>query len=100
VREVKVGGRLSGESPAECQEPEHFPEPRSFAAREVTGRQLECLSWVAAGKSSTDIGEILGISSRTVEDHLSKLCGHLGVRTRVQAAVRAQELGWINPPTP
>ena len=75
-------------------------ESQSFEHPDVTARQLECLSWVAVGKSSTDIGEILGISSRTVEDHLTKLCGHLGVRTRIQAAVRAQELGWISSPTP
>ena len=81
--------------------PSHLaPEARSFQHPDVTARQLECLSWAAAGKSSTDIGEILGISSRTVEDHLAKLCGRLGVRTRVQAAVHAQELGWISRPTP
>lgn len=79
------------------------PEPRSFADPAdfgVTRRQLECLRWAAAGKSATDIGEILGISARTVEDHLAKVCEHLEVRTRVQAIVRASELGWITSPTP
>lgn len=78
-------------------EPRSFADPASFG---VTRRQLECLAWVAAGKSATDIGEILGISARTVEDHLAKVCDHMRVRTRVQAAVRAQELGWIDPPMP
>jgi DNA-binding CsgD family transcriptional regulator len=61
----------------------------------ITDRQLECLSWVQEGKSATDIGGILGLSGRTVEKHLIKICGHLGVKTRVQAVVRARELGLI-----
>jgi DNA-binding CsgD family transcriptional regulator len=61
----------------------------------ITPRQLECLAWVQEGKSATDIGGILGLSGRTVEGHLIKLCGHLGVKTRVQAVVRARELGLI-----
>lgn len=70
-------------------------EPRSFAPRGITERQLQCLSWVQQGKSATDIGAILGLSGRTVEKHLIKLCGHLGVKTRVQAVVVALELGLI-----
>jgi DNA-binding CsgD family transcriptional regulator len=72
-------------------EAEHHPS----AARLITERQLECLAWVQEGKSATDIGAILGLSGRTVEKHIIKVCGHLGVKTRVQAVVRARELGLI-----
>lgn len=65
------------------------------AARHITDRQLQCLAWVQQGKSATDIGAILGLSARTVEKHLRNICGHLGVKTRVQAVVRARELGLI-----
>ena len=75
-------------------------EPRSFTSREITQRQLECLVWVQQGKSAADIGVILGISGRTVESHLARLCEHLGVRTRLQAVLRAQALGLIGSPTP
>lgn len=86
-------------------------EPRSFrqqsdaesypgSARLITPRQLQCLAWVQEGKSATDIGSILGLSGRTVEGHLIKLCGHLGVKTRVQAVVRARELGLIGQSQP
>jgi DNA-binding CsgD family transcriptional regulator len=51
------------------------------------------LSWAEAGKSARDIGQILGISQRTVEKHLEQACGVLGVRTRIQAVVRARQLG-------
>ena len=64
----------------------------------ITDRQLECLSWVQEGKSASDIGAILGLSGRTVEKHLIKLCGHLGVKTRVQAVVLARERGLISGP--
>ncbi|KQW67095.1 hypothetical protein ASE17_20610 [Phenylobacterium sp. Root77] len=61
----------------------------------MTIRQLQCLAWVQAGKSSHDIAGIIGISHRTVEGHLAKICLHLGVRTRFQAVLRALELGLI-----
>ena len=61
----------------------------------LTRRQLECLAWVQEGKSAGDIGQILGISGRTVEGHLARVCEHLGVRTRVQAVVRVRDLGLL-----
>lgn len=63
--------------------------------RQITARQLQCLSWVQEGKSASDIGGILGISGRTVEGHLSKICLHLGVRTRFQAVLKALDLGLL-----
>lgn len=89
----------------------HRDEPRSFhpkfeiespplSTRLITERQLQCLAWVQEGKSATDIGGILGLSGRTVEKHIIKICGHLGVKTRVQAVVRARELGLITGAAP
>lgn len=63
--------------------------------RAITDRQLQCLAWVQEGKSASDIGGILGISSRTVEGHLSKVCAHLNVRTRFQAVLKALDLGLL-----
>ena len=69
------------------------PEPRSFARLYITERQLEILSWVQEGKSARDIGGILGISPRTVEHQLEKVCESLEVRTRFQAVLMMRELG-------
>lgn len=69
--------------------------PRSESAS-FTRRQLECLAWVQEGKSATDIGAILGLSPRTVEGHLAKVCAAFGVRTRIQAVLRAKDLGLID----
>lgn len=76
------------------------PEQRFLAPIGITARQLECLAWVQEGKSASDIGGILGISSRTVEGHLLKVCNHLGVKTRLQAVLRARDSGLIGPPAP
>lgn len=64
-------------------------------APRLSDRQLECLAWAQEGKSAGVIGQILGISGRTVEGHLAKACEALGVRTRVQAVVKARELGLL-----
>ncbi len=61
----------------------------------LNDRQIECLSWAQEGKSAGDIGQILGISGRTVDYHIAKACAALGVRTRMQAVVRARDLGLL-----
>ncbi|MCC7266865.1 MAG: helix-turn-helix transcriptional regulator [Caulobacteraceae bacterium] len=61
----------------------------------ITRRQLQSLYWVQAGKSATDIGCILGLSPRTVEAHLAQACKRLGVRTRIQAVLRAKDMGLL-----
>ena len=68
-------------------------EPTSAA---LSRRQLECLAWAEEGKSARDTGVILGISQRTVEKHLEQAYEQLGVRTRIQAVVRARRLGLLN----
>lgn len=71
------------------------PLPALSDLQRVTLRQLQCLAWVEMGKSAGDIGVILGISSRTVEGHILKICLRLGVRTRLQAVIRARQLGLL-----
>ena len=61
----------------------------------LTPRQLECLKWTREGKSAADIGDILGISRFTVQEHLTGACARLGVRTKVQALAQAYVLGLL-----
>ena len=72
-----------------------FQNPRKDLIA-LSPRQLECLSWAEAGKSARDTGAILGISQRTVEKHLQQAYDLLGVRTRIQAVVRARQLGLLD----
>lgn len=58
----------------------------------LSPRQLRCLQLAASGLSSPEIGARLGISPRTVNQHISEACERLGVRTRIQAVARAVHL--------
>ena len=54
----------------------------------VSRRQLECLTRIAAGETSAEIGEALGLSVRTVDHYVGAACARLGVRSRAQAVAR------------
>jgi len=54
----------------------------------LTAREREVLHWLAGGKTDRDIGEILGISPRTVHKHLQRIYEKLGVETRTAAVMR------------
>jgi DNA-binding NarL/FixJ family response regulator len=58
----------------------------------VTTRESEVLLWLSRGKSNREIGEILGISPRTVNKHLEQIFIKLGVENRASAAARAARL--------
>lgn len=62
----------------------------------LTDREIEALTWVARGKSSTDIAVIMSVSERTVNFHIQNVIRKLGVATRVQAAIRCALLGLID----
>ena len=62
---------------------------------ELSRREIEVLTWVAEGKSSTVIGTLLGISARTVNFHVENAVRKLGAANRSQAAVFAAQRGVI-----
>lgn len=63
----------------------------------LSRREAECLAWVSRGKSSSDIGAILGLSPRTVDSYLEKVCAKLRVRTRIEAVAMAVRRNLIDP---
>ncbi|MDW9776437.1 hypothetical protein GOA89_32640 [Sinorhizobium meliloti] len=63
----------------------------------LTAREKECICWVAKGKSSWDIGAILGISECTVDSHIKIAMKKLGTGNRMVAAKKAKQLGLIAP---
>jgi DNA-binding NarL/FixJ family response regulator len=64
---------------------------------DLRGRELETLTWAARGKTFAEIGEILGLSKRTVEFHLDNARRKLGVPTRTQALIKAAAGHLIDP---
>ena len=63
----------------------------------LSTREREILQWIAAGKSQQDVGDILGISHRTVEVHLRSARDKLYSLTTPQAVARAIAFGLIYP---
>jgi DNA-binding NarL/FixJ family response regulator len=62
---------------------------------QLTERESEVLSLVAAGQTNKIIGQNLSISSRTVQSHLASIYTKLDVNTRTEAVTKAVSLGWI-----
>jgi pimeloyl-ACP methyl ester carboxylesterase/DNA-binding CsgD family transcriptional regulator len=60
----------------------------------LTPREHDVLELVARGLGNEAIGERLGMSEKTVRNHVSAILGKLGVNTRSQAIVHARERGF------
>ncbi|MDP3657792.1 MAG: helix-turn-helix transcriptional regulator [Brevundimonas sp.] len=73
------------------------PAPNLPESPALSQREAECLAWVSRGKSSSDIGAILGLSPRTVDSYLEKVCAKLRVRTRIEAVALAVRTRLIDP---
>ncbi|MFJ7997801.1 response regulator [Streptomyces sp. NPDC096310] len=67
------------------------PDPAVLDA--LTRREREVLSRLGEGLSNAEIAQRLDMAEATVKTHVSRLLGKLELRSRVQAAVLAQELG-------
>jgi LuxR family quorum sensing-dependent transcriptional regulator len=59
------------------------------AEANLTLREREVLTWVAVGKSAWEIGEILDIAKRTVDEHTQTAMHKLGAVNRTQAVALA-----------
>jgi DNA-binding NarL/FixJ family response regulator len=73
--------------------------PMSAAAHDLTEREVEVLSLIAAGWSNQEIADALFISRKTASVHASHIFDKLGAANRVDAAAIARSLG-IQPGAP
>jgi LuxR family maltose regulon positive regulatory protein len=73
------------------------PHPAAVAGLidPLTGREVEVLQMLAAGKSNQAIAGELVVTLDTVKKHVSHLLGKLGAANRTEAVSRARELSLI-----
>ncbi|HEX4222392.1 MAG TPA: response regulator transcription factor [Pseudonocardiaceae bacterium] len=62
---------------------------------ELTDREREVFGCLGSGMSNAQISSRLHIGETTVKTHVSRVLTKLGVRSRVQAAILAQEFGLV-----
>lgn len=73
----------------------HFGEKRSDI--DLSRRENEVLTWIARGKSSTDIATILGLSVSSIDTYTRRIFEKMGVHDRVSAAVNGVVEGLVKP---
>jgi len=83
-----------------CSQTGATPPPRRAAAPPgladpLTGRELEVLRLLAAGKSNQRIAHDLVVALDTVKKHVTHILGKLGAANRTEAVARARQLGLI-----
>ncbi|MGC5344323.1 response regulator transcription factor [Streptomyces sp. AM 4-1-1] len=88
-----VTRRLIAEFAAPSSRVRSVDSPGSDVLEPLTRREREVLGCLGDGLSNAEIAVRLNMAEATVKTHVSRLLAKLGLRSRVQAAVLAQELG-------
>ena len=71
--------------------------PATLRHGDLTRREVEVLTLVGRGRSDQEIADELFISPKTASVHVSNVKGKLGVESRLEIALRARELGLVEP---
>jgi NarL family two-component system response regulator LiaR len=80
---LKLIAKLGGKTESQLIEP-------------LTDRELQILTLTAKGFTNKAIGMQLGISDRTVQNHLANIFQKLNAESRTEAVMRAVSLGLIS----
>lgn len=68
---------------------QEYSETRIERDFDLTDRELECLFWIAEGKTSDEIATILGISRNTINNYITSVMRKTGTKTRSEAIAYA-----------
>jgi LuxR family quorum sensing-dependent transcriptional regulator len=52
---------------------------------DLSAREIECMQWVAVGKTDADIAQLLGISPATAHYHVEQAKKKLAMSSRTEA---------------
>ena len=89
-----IRAAAAGDSPLDPKAARAMLESTRAATRnlpDLTAREVEVLRLVAGGDANKQIARKLGITERTVKAHLTSVFSAIGVASRTQAALWAQE---------
>jgi len=95
LRTVAAGGAVFGAGIATrllARTPPQRPGPAPHPQHDLTAREREVLDLLAGGASNRHIARALGISLKTVQNHVSRILDKLQAADRTQAALRARGL--------
>jgi DNA-binding NarL/FixJ family response regulator len=95
VLEPKVTRRLLTAFAAAMPRPSRTPD----GLDQLTDREREVLVCLGEGLSNQQIGKRLYIGETTVKTHVSRVLTKLDLRSRVQAAILAQDAGLVPGPS-
>jgi DNA-binding NarL/FixJ family response regulator len=93
LRTVAAGGAVFGAGIATrilAAAPALRPVSALPAAEDLTGRERQVLQLLADGASNRHIARVLGISLKTVQNHVSRILDKLQATDRTQAVLRAR----------
>jgi DNA-binding NarL/FixJ family response regulator len=89
LRVVTAGGRFF--SPKLNQYVSHF----EGASKALSRREIEIMQSIAEGKCNKEIGTLLGLATRTVDNHRARLMQKLGVHNAAALTVLAVQMGIV-----
>jgi len=70
-------------------------EPTAESAPSLSPRERETLTLLAAGLSTVQMAEQMGISKETVRNHVKRVLRSLGARSRIEAVAKGRNAGLI-----
>lgn len=73
----------------------HIGRTDQKTGEDLTQREIDCLNWTAAGKTSLEISDILSLSEHTVNHYLNRATKKLDTVNRTQAVAKALRMGII-----
>ncbi|MGH6742487.1 MAG: alpha/beta fold hydrolase, partial [Bradyrhizobium sp.] len=87
--------RIVAEIDAFLKQPVETSVPRhSLPLDDLTGRERDVLEAIAQGLDNNEIAAALGMSEKTVRNHITRVLDKIGVEHRYQAIVRARDAGF------
>jgi DNA-binding NarL/FixJ family response regulator len=90
LRTVSAGGRFF--SPKLNQSIDHS---ELGTTKTLSGREIEVIQSIAEGKSNKEIGSLLGVATKTVDNHRSRLMQKLGVHNAASLTLIAVQMGIV-----